>query len=69
MIDSGYYDPVWKIIVNSVPTECVGSVKEQIINKILQEAAEWLGSENCANQTWQRFYNLKTEDFTCTHSR
>jgi hypothetical protein len=60
MIDSGWYDPKWKIEVNAVPTKYASSAKSLLINE-LSEASLWLTSPKAKKQSWQRFYDLKND--------
>ena len=62
MIDQGYYDPMWKIRIHSVPTKYVSSVKKMLINALQAEAVTWLKGPDAKKQFWQRYYDPKTNE-------
>ncbi len=62
MIISGHYDPKWKIEVHSVPVKHVSSVKKMLLKALQDEAVDWLKNINAKKQSWQRYYNPKTNE-------
>ena len=59
MIESGHYEPKWKIRINSVPTKYVSSVKKMLLKALQTEAVSWLKGNNSKKQVWERYYDPK----------
>ena len=61
LIDSGHYDPKWKITIYALPSEYIALAKDQMKNKVLLEVSSLINGNITLKSRWRRYYDLNSK--------